>query len=352
MPNGRGSRIIRPIAPSLPGAQTVPNCNTTGFNSLSPVMLAQRRPIMSMSVSLSGSSFEQIFDAAHRSAAAGGSALAGASAHQAFSATLNAERYPFAACVMSDAEHFTEVTEGMDPCEVVELIRVYFNALFAPVFKYGGRVIDVKGDGILAVWIDCTSERLLRNRVCSACLEMAEAVDDFNAAHPRQRLPTRIGVDVGPIALADLGALACLQRRAVGDPVVTSSRLEQLNKELGTRILVSAAVAQDEYGHVFRDVGTFRLRGKRSDLRVLELVGHRDTVTARQRKLCRGFADAIAAYEAGDREAAAMALRRLQSQFPEDGATRYYAQRCAGVKEPRLHPGLQRIATSVGLSLS
>jgi len=253
------------------------------------------------------------------------------------SAAMGAERYPFAACVMTDAEHFTEVTDGMDPCDVVELVRVYFNALFAPVVKHGGRVVDVKGDGILAVWTDCTSAPQLRNRVCSACLEMAEAVDRFNAAHPTQRLPTRIGVDIGRIAVADLGALACLQRRAVGDPVVTASRLEQLNKELGTRILVSAAVAEGEYGHVFRDLGAFRLRGKHSDIRVLELVGHRRTITARQRGLCEGFAAAMRSYQDGECEAAAAAFRRLRSRYPDDGATRYYAGRCSGNQEYCLH---------------
>jgi len=249
------------------------------------------------------------------------------------SMTMGVERYPFAACMMSDAEHFTEVTEGMDPSAVVELVRVYFNALFAPVVKYGGRVVDVKGDGILAVWTHCTSVPQLRNRVCSAALEVAAAVDQFNASHPLQRLPTRIGVDIGPIAVADLGALACLQRRAVGDPVVTSSRLEQLNKALGTRILVSDAVAQGEHGHVFRDLGPFRLRGKRSDVRVLELVGHRQTISARQRGLCEGFEAAMQSYQAGESEAAAAAFRRLRRRYPEDGATNYYATRCGARPE-------------------
>lgn len=304
---------------------------------------------MTISAARTSSALDQMrFDREQRAAAGAEGWVARASIPSTVNAAMGVERYPFAACVMSDAEHFTEVTDGMDPCEVVELVRVYFNALFAPVVKYGGRVVDVKGDGILAVWTDCSSAPQLRNRVCSACLEMAEAVDHFNAVHPTQRLPTRIGVDIGPIAVADLGALACLQRRAVGDPVVTSSRLEQLNKELGTRILVSAAVAEGEYGHVFRDLGAFRLRGKRSDIRVLELVGHHQAITARQRGLCEGFAAAMRSYQTGECEAAAAAFRRLRSRYPEDGATRYYARRCAGDPQPHPPLDLQRVATSAG----
>lgn len=308
---------------------------------------------MTIRAALTGSALDKTrFDREQRTAAGADAWVARASIPSTVNAAMGVERYPFAACVMSDAEHFTEVTDGMDPCDVVELVRVYFNALFAPVVKYGGRVVDVKGDGILAVWTDCSSAPQLRNRVCSACLEMAEAVDQFNAAHPTQRLPTRIGVDIGPIAVADLGALACLQRRAVGDPVITSSRLEQLNKELGTRILVSSAVAEGESGHVFRDLGAFRLRGKRSDIRVLELVGQHQAITARQRGLCEGFADAIRSYQTGECEAAAAAFRRLRSRYPEDGATRYYARRCASRHEEGLPLDLPRIGARPGLSFS
>jgi adenylate cyclase len=197
---------------------------------------------------------------------------------------LDAQSHPFAGCVISDAEGFTEVTEGMDPREVVELVRQYFNALFAPVFRHGGRVIDVKGDGILAVWTDYTTPADLRSRVCSACVDMAKAVEAFNAEHPQRRLPTRIGADIGAIAIADLGALACLQSRAVGDPVVSASRLEQLNKTLHTRILVSASVAEGVISHHFRDRGLLDLRGKRFPMRVFELIGEAKRSTGNERR--------------------------------------------------------------------
>jgi adenylate cyclase len=197
---------------------------------------------------------------------------------------LDAQLHPIAGCVISDAEHFTEVTEGLDPREVVDLVRQYFNALFAPVYRHGGRVIDVKGDGILAVWTDSTSPADLRSRICRACFDMAAAVEAFNADHPAQRLPTRIGADIGAIAIADLGALACLQCRAVGDPVVSASRLEQLDKRLGSHILVSASVAQGVESHLFRDRGTFTLRGKRVPMRVFELIGEAKRSLSRERR--------------------------------------------------------------------
>jgi len=56
-----------------------------------------------------------------------------------------------AACLTTDAERYTALTETMEPTAVVELINRYFGAPFGPVLNNGGVVSDVKGDGLLAV---------------------------------------------------------------------------------------------------------------------------------------------------------------------------------------------------------
>jgi adenylate cyclase len=243
--------------------------------------------------------------------------------------SLSAEHHSVAACIMTDAEQFTQLTESMKPAEVVELVRKYFSALFAPVTAHGGHVIDEKGDGILAVWTGVSSASELRGRVCNAGVEMVEAAHRFNLAHPHHRLPTRLGIDIGHIAIADLGETACLLRRAVGAPVITANRLEQLNKQLGTRILVSATVAERGGDCVFRDVGSFRLRGKRSDMRVLELMGKRGTVGPDKLELRDSFAHALSLFEVNDRPAARLAFRKIVERFPEDGVTRHYLNLCS-----------------------
>src|SRR5690348_5212455 len=245
-----------------------------------------------------------------------------------------AGRSCLAACVVSDAEGYTGLAEGMDPPQPVELVNRYFGELFAAVLGNHGAVIDVKGDGVLAVWTTegaGTSAALsapLRTRVCGACLQMLAAAERFNRSSPGRGLPTRIGVDFGPILLANVGALARYEYRAIGDTVNTASRLEELNKLLGTRLLVSETLAESVDALVFRDLGPFVLRGKRAPVRVFEIVAERPHASREQVLLCRRFAIAREMYEAGRIDEARLQFSALRAAFPHDAPTRFFLQRC------------------------
>lgn len=240
---------------------------------------------------------------------------------------------------MTDAEGYTSVAEGMDPTSLVKFVNTYFRALFKAVLRNGGTVVDVKGDGILAIWTNEVPDAAMRTRVCRSCLQMIEATNRVGLLVPGSCLPTRVGVDFGPIALANVGAFARYEYRAVGDTVNTSGRLEQLNKELGTRVLVSQPFAEGVEGFLFRDLGYFMLRGKRSRLRVLELVAAAEQVTHRQKALCDAFAGALAALERGRIGDALLGFRVLSVRFPDDGPSRYFLRRCIEWKTRRVADG-------------
>ena len=235
-----------------------------------------------------------------------------------------------AACLITDAERYTGVAETLAPPLVVHLMNTYLEAVFAPVLQNAGIVSDVKGDGLLAVWNEDCAGAHFRARACLACLGILAAVERFNAAHPAARLPTRLGVDLGRVAIAAVGAYARYEFRAVGDPVNTASRLGELNKRLGTRILVSEPLTEGLRSFLFRDLGSFHLRGKHIRTRVHELVGRAANCSLREHELCARFGDALAAYEDGDTRTAHARWRALQTRFPGDGPTRYYLERIEG----------------------
>lgn len=233
-----------------------------------------------------------------------------------------------AACVMTDAEQYTAVVEDMAPGEVVALVNRYFAELFRAVFTHGGRVADVKGDGMLAVWTDEHGDARSLQQAGRACIELLAADERFNAYSPLRPLRTRIGVDFGPVALAPVGAMDCYELRIVGDTVNTSARLEQLNKVLGTRVLVSEAFARHLDDVLFRDLGRFLLRGKQMPVRVFELVGTAEAATSSEVSLCRRFSEALHAWDSGRFRLAAERFHALAREFPQDGPTRYFIAEC------------------------
>jgi adenylate cyclase len=236
------------------------------------------------------------------------------------------------ACVATDAANYTPLAESMSPEQLAEFLNRYYEALFGGVANHGGFVSDVVGDAMVAIWPDRSADTHLR--VLSALLEMRDAAERFSEALVGNRLVTRFGADWGPVALTTVGAGAHYEYRAVGNAVNTAARIQELNKKLGTRILVSQpviSVAAQEFA--LRDLGDFLLRGKSHAVRVYELLARRAQATSSQVELCARFADAIAALRSAQGNDALARFREIHVAFPADPATTYFLRMLeAGVK--------------------
>src|SRR5690606_26091899 len=132
------------------------------------------------------------------------------------------------------------------------------------------------------IWATARPSRESRARACRGALAVAAAVDRFNKVPGRAPLPTRIGLHTGPIRLGNIGGKRHVEFRAVGGIVNTASRIEGLNKQLRTRILVSGETLDGVEGFLTRELGTFLLPGKTSPVVVHELLGTADQATSGQ----------------------------------------------------------------------
>jgi len=121
-----------------------------------------------------------------------------------------------------------------------------------------------------------------------------------------------------------MGAANHFEFRPVGDTVVTSVRLQELNKLLGTRILATEPVIHGLDALLVRDLGVFQLRGKNLPTHVFEIVGQRESASAYLMQLCLEFALALDALRGGRREAALERFRAIHNRSPEDGPTAFY----------------------------
>jgi adenylate cyclase len=217
----------------------------------------------------------------------------------------------------------------MEPAELGAFMNRYYEVLFEPVKRHGGVVQDVVGDSMLAVWATTEPDLSLRNRACLAALDIASAVDRFNAGTGRLALPTRVGLHSGRLLLGSVGAMDHYEYRAVGDIVNTATRLEGLNKHLGTRMLVSADVLQGLDGLVSRELGGFLLAGKSRPVLVHELIGRVADVTQRDRDRCAIFAEALAAYRRGAWSEAMRLWREVvRAHGGDDGPSQFYLRWC------------------------
>ena len=228
------------------------------------------------------------------------------------------------ACVATDAAKFTTFAEDMESEALTDFLNEYFDSLFKPVIEHEGFVSDVVGDAMLAIWPDRSTQT--RESVCTALLEMRDAADEFNRRLAGDRLVTRFGANWGKVTLATVGARAHYEYRAVGDPVNTASRIQDLNKKLGTQILVSQSLVAGIEGFAVRDLGLFLLRGKKTPERIFELVNKKALATADDTELASDFAMALQTLHSGAKEAALAAFQDIRARYPSDGASAFYVE--------------------------
>lgn len=234
-------------------------------------------------------------------------------------------------CLVSDIERYTTLSETLHPTALGELMDAYYDVLVQAVDRHGGIVSDIGGDSMIAVWPAAGSVAETRAAATRCALHILEAADDFNRLQVRAKLPTRIGLDSGQLLLGNVGASVRGEFRAVGDIVNTAARLQGLNRLLGTRILVSAAVAGSAEGFVYRPLGRFLLVGKRTPVSVLELQAVAGAADPSLLELDAAFSDALAAFTAGDFRRAEAGFAAILDRFPDDRASRFFLEQCPAV---------------------
>lgn len=191
--------------------------------------------------------------------------------------TLGGERREISA-LFTDVAGFTTFAEGRDPEEVAAITNAYFDGLCAAVFQHGGLVNAFMGDGMLAFFGAPHQQPDHVDRAIAAALDIEVFAEKFRSEQNARGVGfghTRIGVHTGFAFVGNVGARDRLQYTAQGDVLNTASRLEGLNKAVGTRIAVSGDVAQKSKNHRFRPVGAFIVKGRRDATEVLTPVDTR-----------------------------------------------------------------------------
>ncbi|RZI76740.1 MAG: adenylate/guanylate cyclase domain-containing protein, partial [Variovorax sp.] len=140
---------------------------------------------------------------------------------------------------------------------------------------HGGTVDKFIGDGIMVLWGAPTELDDAEHKACVAALELHDELDALNARWAARGLHpfrTRIGIHTGVAVVGVLGSNDRLSYTAFGDAINVASRIEGINKELGTRVLISEATFEGLRGRLrTRRVEEVELRGRQTKLVLYEL---------------------------------------------------------------------------------
>ena len=177
-----------------------------------------------------------------------------------------------ATILFTDIAGFTTISEYLSPAELVAALNEYLETVLAPIREHGGVVHTFIGDGLFASFnmpLACADHAAAAVR---AALDIQRAVGSRTFGAHGVALATRIGISTGPVIGGDIGAAKRTTFTLLGDTVNLAARLEALNKDHGTRILVSQStrdVCGDRFA--FASLGTVAVRGRSEQIAVFSL---------------------------------------------------------------------------------
>jgi adenylate cyclase len=178
--------------------------------------------------------------------------------------------------VFTDVRGFTTIAESTDPDALMRQTSRYFTALTEAFLAEGGTVDKFIGDAVMVFWNAPIPQTDHVERACRAALSGKIASEKLNAQFETEGAPpffTRFGIHVGETVVGNLGSAERMNYTALGSTVNLASRLEGLNKEYGTTILVSEEVYL-RVQHCFRfiAIGSVIAKGMTRETRIYELV--------------------------------------------------------------------------------
>jgi len=238
--------------------------------------------------------------------------------------------------MFTDVRGFTTISEKLDAQELAALLNEYLTDMTQIVFRHNGTLDKYIGDAVMAFWGAPFEEPGHATRGCHAALEMIARLKEMQKkwkSEGRPVLDIGVGLTTGMASVGNMGSALRYGYTALGDTVNLSARLEGLNKEYGSHILLSETtyVEVEDPLLIFRELDLIRVKGKLQPVTLYELLGSRGTQEGDAPGLedhLELFAVGRACYQKRRWQDAQIVFEQIVERWPDDGPARMYVNRC------------------------
>ncbi len=243
--------------------------------------------------------------------------------------------------LFTDVRGFSTISESMDPEDLVRLLNRYLGEMSDAILAERGTIDKYEGDAIISFFGAPINIGNHAVNACRSALKMKELEAILNKEFLETKvtpspLLTRIGINTGEMVVGNMGTLNRMDYTMMGHNVNLAARLEGVNKQYGTWILVSEATYRaTDRAFSIRRLDRVRVVGVSEPIRLYELIGERETVDKDPQIIekLRLFNSGLNLFEEKKYEEAQGEFQKVVELYPDDGPTKYYLERCQAFRK-------------------
>lgn len=229
--------------------------------------------------------------------------------------------------LFSDIRDFTSITENMTASESFAFINEYLQVMEPIIEKNNGFIDKYIGDAVMALFPDKNGA----DDAVRAAIDMMDALKGLNISREaRGLIPIGIGVGVntGELILGTIGGNIRMEETVIGDTVNVASRMESLNKQFGTQILISEPTFRSLSSNLdlkIRNIGFTAIKGKAKKAAAYEVYSHCHSELIEQKeKVSVQLLEGCDLIEENKYKEAEIIFKASQSLAPLDPLLNYY----------------------------
>ncbi|MCK5903634.1 MAG: HAMP domain-containing protein [Cocleimonas sp.] len=178
-----------------------------------------------------------------------------------------------ATILFSDIRQFTNLCEGRNPKDILQLLNRYLSQMSVAIEQYDGVIDKYIGDAIMALFDLPVKQDNAAEHAVFAAIAMSTALARLNADLLKENqslIRIGIGINSGKVVAGNMGSPDRLNYTVIGDSVNLAARLEGLTKYFGVGIIVSEATKDQCEQLRFRALGRVQVKGKQEVVNIFE----------------------------------------------------------------------------------
>ncbi len=232
----------------------------------------------------------------------------------------------------SDVRGFTTISEKLDPRALSDLLNSYLTPMTELVFEQKGTLDKYMGDAIMAFFGAPLEDPKHAKHACLCALKHLEKLKELQAEYAKKGLPeidVGIGLNTGDVSVGNMGSETVRSYTVMGDTVNLASRLEGINKQYDTRIVISEftyAEVKEEF--ICRELDWVRVKGKAQPVKIYELLAQKASLSPERESLLEAYHRGLTLYHERQFQAAQECFAQALNLQPDDTPCRLYLERC------------------------